>query len=651
MADRLEVSGARGASFAEVARRVGSIAGIAVPPTASDAQVLDLLSSSLAEVVAAAGYRVYDPVRVATTSAITRSGLPVIDGVQLVEGDRVLDKDAASASSRGIYVATASGFWPRASDFDGAGEAVSGAYVLVLNGDQAGGWVLATPDPITIGTTPQTWRPFRFDRASKLRADLEAVSGSGIVGFAQSGVGAVPRSVQSKLRDVPHLFDYVPPAQHSAILAGSSSYDITPDAQRAIDRHNGLILPPGLMRINPVTGLVVRTGTVITGAGCARTILQALPGGGTLSELAAYQRGSIIRREFDPDGPNEYVTFVTLSDFAIVLSHPAASVTSTQIQIGVDLRNITRSLVERVFVGNIAPSGGPLTKPQVGAFDSQGYAYVLGTTNGPAYAGGEVNVLRACFAWGAYKCVVADDLTLSPLSATHSSLVDACDIQSGHHLLVQESQFGARSRWVNNTVQNVVKQAGDTSDSYLYRIEGENQVMRDNYAEAGSGANFLLYVGSASKACNISLGHCTATIPTPIVTDNGRYNLIDYFDNAGTIPGGVDSKGPLTELYDGAFRSPWVKFRWTGTAIAIEGGVGITVSRNGIGDYTLTFARPFKSDDYSISIALDTNASADGGMASVVSHTASNLRIQCQADVSDASAVLDPRFVWVRLTQ
>lgn len=201
MAERLFVSGARGASFAEVARRVGTIAGVPVPPDATDAEVLDLIGNGLTEIVAAAGYKVLEPVRVATTASIAHSGLPIIDGVQLAEGDRVLDKDNSNAALRGIWAATASGFWSRAADFDAAEEVVSGSYVVVEEGDQAGAWVLVTRDPIIVGATAQTWLPFRFDRAARIRTDLAAPNGSSLVGFVQSGVGAVARTLQAKVRE------------------------------------------------------------------------------------------------------------------------------------------------------------------------------------------------------------------------------------------------------------------------------------------------------------------------------------------------------------------------------------------------------------------------------------------------------------------
>lgn len=70
------------------------------------------------------------PCRVATTAAITLSGLQTIDGVALAAGDRVLVKDQASSADNDIYVA-ATGAWVRAKDFDGSRDVVNGTKILI----------------------------------------------------------------------------------------------------------------------------------------------------------------------------------------------------------------------------------------------------------------------------------------------------------------------------------------------------------------------------------------------------------------------------------------------------------------------------------------------------------------------------------------
>lgn len=94
-----------------------------------------------------------------------------IDGVTLVQGDRILLKDqTGSGAENGIWVITtlgtgANGVWDRASDFNEDDEVTSGAFCFVEQGTANAdtGWVLTTEDPITIGGASGTvlvWAQF-----------------------------------------------------------------------------------------------------------------------------------------------------------------------------------------------------------------------------------------------------------------------------------------------------------------------------------------------------------------------------------------------------------------------------------------------------------------------------------------------------------
>ncbi len=98
------------------------------------------------------------PVLVATTAAIVLSGVQTIDGVDVEATDRVLVKNQAAGEDNGIYVA-AVGAWVRALDADTSGEVPSGLLVSVHDGDEnhEATFVLTTPAPITLGTTPLTF--------------------------------------------------------------------------------------------------------------------------------------------------------------------------------------------------------------------------------------------------------------------------------------------------------------------------------------------------------------------------------------------------------------------------------------------------------------------------------------------------------------
>ncbi len=93
-------------------------------------------------------------VRVATTASIALNGLPTVDGVVLVAGDRVLVKNQATGSQNGIYVAAASA-WARSADADENAEVTPALTVSVEVGTSQADtvWQLITDAPIVIGTT------------------------------------------------------------------------------------------------------------------------------------------------------------------------------------------------------------------------------------------------------------------------------------------------------------------------------------------------------------------------------------------------------------------------------------------------------------------------------------------------------------------
>lgn len=94
------------------------------------------------------------PCRVATTGPITLAGLQVIDGVQLVDGDRVLVKNQSDKTENGIYDAS-TGNWSRSRDFNGNRDIVPGTDVLVVEGTANAriGFVVVGDAPIVIGSS------------------------------------------------------------------------------------------------------------------------------------------------------------------------------------------------------------------------------------------------------------------------------------------------------------------------------------------------------------------------------------------------------------------------------------------------------------------------------------------------------------------
>lgn len=94
------------------------------------------------------GKAIKAPCRVGTTANITLSGEQTIDGVAVVDGNRVLVKDQTTTSENGIYTAS-TGTWSRAYDFNGDGDITQGTRVFINAGSTLAGteWYVATASP------------------------------------------------------------------------------------------------------------------------------------------------------------------------------------------------------------------------------------------------------------------------------------------------------------------------------------------------------------------------------------------------------------------------------------------------------------------------------------------------------------------------
>lgn len=146
-----------------------SMGGFRLTSLGEPVSVGDATSKSYVDRVAVGLRDFKESVRVATTSPIENlSGASVlIDGVVLVEGDRVLVKDGASVDGvesvsgarNGIYrvgtVDLGVAALVRTADADDSVEVTSGMYTYVSEGDVnlCSLWVLTTVGPIVLGTT------------------------------------------------------------------------------------------------------------------------------------------------------------------------------------------------------------------------------------------------------------------------------------------------------------------------------------------------------------------------------------------------------------------------------------------------------------------------------------------------------------------
>ena len=138
----------------------GTVTGITNPTNASDAATKAYVDAT------AQGLDIKQSVGVATTAAdgnITIATPPAtIDGVTLVSGMRVLLKNQTTASSNGIYTFNGT-VLARANDMTGTSITTwsgSTTYVELGTLNSKTFWTLTSVDPITLGTSNQTWTQF-----------------------------------------------------------------------------------------------------------------------------------------------------------------------------------------------------------------------------------------------------------------------------------------------------------------------------------------------------------------------------------------------------------------------------------------------------------------------------------------------------------
>jgi hypothetical protein len=103
---------------------------------------------------------------------------------------------------------------------------------------------------------PTSVRAFTADVRANFAAaksEIEALQTSDGVSFTQSGTGAVSRTVEGRLRDAVHVFDFIPVAEHAAILAGTSTTDVSSYIQAAIDTTKNVVFQAGSYKASGLT--------------------------------------------------------------------------------------------------------------------------------------------------------------------------------------------------------------------------------------------------------------------------------------------------------------------------------------------------------------------------------------------------------------
>ena len=97
-------------------------------------------------------------------------------------------------------------------------------------------------DPIMVTRTE--------DGGAALGLDLASSAGASLIGFLQSGAGAVARTLQSKGRETVSVSDFMSESQRADVFSGTASLDVSDAAQKAINLAQAMgrgvvVFPPG----------------------------------------------------------------------------------------------------------------------------------------------------------------------------------------------------------------------------------------------------------------------------------------------------------------------------------------------------------------------------------------------------------------------
>lgn len=189
---------------------------------------------------------------------------------------------------------------------------------------------------------------------SSVYSALSASSGSSLIGFIQSGANTVARTVQSKLRDVLCVFDFMTSAQVTAVqtnnYTGVSVTDITTAVKNAVTTAAGRLLyfPAGTYKLNDT---VSYNGASIFGFTCAG--MKILGDG---MNLTIFDHQAANKPLFDIDSGSHGGSYTAsmgsiLSNFAITNSTSTASAT------GIRVLNAYEVLLDHLYIKQMTQDG------------------------------------------------------------------------------------------------------------------------------------------------------------------------------------------------------------------------------------------------------------------------------------------------------
>jgi hypothetical protein len=175
---------------------------------------------------------------VATTNIVLGGGAPLlVDGIVLKAKDRVLVTGQTVPSQNGLYIVQSAGIglngiWVRSQDAIATGQLLSGATVIVSEGNDYKDtqWVLTTDDPITIGVTDLAFVAFKSESFGTVNANGTVISSNvpgGQLNIIASDNINISGNPTTDTITISATYPIIPPTYSANYAAGDAS-DITP---------------------------------------------------------------------------------------------------------------------------------------------------------------------------------------------------------------------------------------------------------------------------------------------------------------------------------------------------------------------------------------------------------------------------------------
>ena len=134
------------------------------------------------------GLDIKESVRVASQVDINLASVTTIDGITMVDGDRVLVRAQSTLAQNGIYVWSTGGTLARSDDADDGTKLDGGTFVFIEEGTDAdAGYVMTNNDTITIDVSDITWTQFSGAGAITAGAGMSKTGNTLDVLVAESG--------------------------------------------------------------------------------------------------------------------------------------------------------------------------------------------------------------------------------------------------------------------------------------------------------------------------------------------------------------------------------------------------------------------------------------------------------------------------------